>query len=160
MTSAAAALPIFIAACEFSPHGREKLIRELCIIPVDRPLSYHWWLVKPSVQWDELSETDQRTANFLWQHHHQIGFNTGHSSLEDITNCPLTRQRILILCSGEASKQLLTTIFPNAIVANIQMAMSMKKMTTPYAIIKCPHYHSSIHCALLSCFKMYHYLFE
>ena len=143
---------IYIAAVQYDRHGTTLLLRELALLPVTNPTNLYWYLLKPTVQFSELTLKDQRTARYLQRFGHHLPWECGAEQIQLPGNA-----RILI-CNGVEVRQLLQTVFPNATVINAHTSTLSNIPTLSH--IRCPFEHSKTFCATLNAYRLYSLLFQ
>ncbi len=154
--------PYFIDLEAFQ-HGHKTIIKELCILDIDRPLRPLYFLFTPPQAWQTLSTAEQDSYDYQERHLHQLSWGEGESRYcrkcvyhHIKENFPACENAIFYVMGHEKCK-VLAKMFPklNFIEYNITFNTLPP---TPHNIF-CHYRNHGEHCASLKCFRLYdHYI--
>lgn len=146
-------------------HGTERfLIKELCIIDVDRPLTPLYFIFRSPKAWDSLNSQQQMTYRYQSQHLHHLEYSEGVSLF-----CKTCVARFIKLTfpnclagifyvMGTQKFDYLRNKFPcfNWCEYN---GVTLNTLPTIPTNIQCFHRDHGEHCACLKCYRLYqHYI--
>ena len=155
--------PIFIDFEAFQDRNGDFMIKELCLLDADRPLTPLYFLFTPTEPWHELSEDRKTSAHFLTQHFHHLQWEEGNTRF--CANClmhhirsvfPQCDNSIFYIMESKASGpkyHFIKSVFPELNLVNYNVKLD--GLPTPPDNIVCPYRQHGRHCAYLKCLGMY-----
>jgi hypothetical protein len=158
-------MPIFIDFEAFKHGDEDFIIKELCILDTEQPLSPLYFLFKPTVTWDCLSRDQQRTYAYLEHNIHRLAWSEGHARYcrhcvfhyieEAFPNVHNTTCYIL----GHQKVTFLRREFPELNITEYTDVNSFKDLPRAPSHLNCIYrHHSREHCAVIKSYQLYtHY---
>src|SRR5437867_3680295 len=89
---------LVIVDAQYFPHGKSRVLKEACIIPLHRPMSVKHYAMKPPFALNHLSTMDMCTVNDIHNQMDTLHWNDGTHDMIDFTSqFPLNS---ILLCNG------------------------------------------------------------
>lgn len=155
----------FVIDFEAFQHGSESfIIKEMCILNIEKPLQLIHCVFKPAVSWRHLSSEQKRTYGYQMSHLHKLEWNEGQRSF--CVDCILrklyhkfpdfTTDSSKFYVVGEQKCVYLKSLFPSLNIVNYYNLSYKQLPTQACTHLQCPYRkHDSEHCALLKCYRVY-----
>ena len=155
--------PFFIDFEAFQ-HGDEQfVIKEMCIIDYNLPLTPLYFIFKNKVRWSSLKRDRQKTYSYQTRNIHGLQWEEGQSRYcqkcifywikEMFPHC----EESLFYVLGDQKQRFLENEFPKLTFLNYDNVTLNTLPHIPSNITCLYRNHDANHCACLKCFRMYHH---
>lgn len=138
-----------IVDVQYFPHGKSKILKEACILPLHGLMSVQHYVIKPPFALSHLSNMDLCTVNYIQYQMETVHWNEGSHELTDFTS--QFPPNSILLCNGLEKMVFLQSLLPLCIIVNCNV--SYNHIVAP-AHICCP-FRKHRQCAFLRAYQLY-----